>query len=390
MATKKLVPRDNNEGGLGTAAKTWGASWIQNLTLPGIATDASITSIVVEDSGLLKKRPLSGIPAALVTVADTEDTTCFVGLWESATGNLAPKTDEGLTYNAQTGSELLTIHGNTMLGRVDTSTLNRLDRNTTNTGTVGGALSLGAGSITAQTNKPGGALYLTPGAGTGAASAGGGDSYIIASLYKDVASGTSAQTSYFAMALTADSKTNLTLYSQDGGGDALKINVGAAGATTISTVDAAGAAAHLVLDADGDTSFKKTGTTLATVESLRTEHILIACSDETTSLTTGTAKTTFRMPYAFTLTAVRASVNVAPTGAILTIDINEAGATILTTKLTIDISEKTSTTAATAAVIGGAGPALADDAEITIDVDQIGSTVAGAGLKVTLIGYKTV
>jgi hypothetical protein len=27
---------------------------------------------------------------------------------------------------------------------------------------------------------------------------------------------------------------------------------------------------------------------------------------------------------------------------------------------------------------------LADDAEISIDIDQIGSTVAGAGLKVTL------
>jgi len=32
---------------------------------------------------------------------------------------------------------------------------------------------------------------------------------------------------------------------------------------------------------------------------------------------------------------------------------------------------------------------LADDAEITIDVDQIGSTIAGAGLKVWLIGTKT-
>jgi hypothetical protein len=182
----------------------------------------------------------------------------------------------------------------------------------------------------------------------------------------------------------------LRLYAIVDPADMFEINVGANGATSLTTTDAGGDAAHLIIDSDGDTSFKKTGTTLATVESLRTESFLIAASDETTSLTTGTAKTTFRMPYAFTLTDVRASVNVAPTGAILTVDINEGGATILTTKLTIDISEKTSTTAATAAVIGGAGPALADDAEITIDVDQIGSTLAGAGLKVTLIGYKTV
>lgn len=111
----------------------------------------------------------------------------------------------------------------------------------------------------------------------------------------------------------------------------------------------------------------------------------IAVSDETTALSTGTAKRTFRMPYAMTLTEVRASVGTAPTGSVLTVDINEGGTTILSTKLTIDASEKTSETAATAAVISDS--ALADDAEITIDIDTVGSTVAGAGLKVTFIGH---
>jgi hypothetical protein len=92
------------------------------------------------------------------------------------------------------------------------------------------------------------------------------------------------------------------------------------------------------------------------------------------------------MPYAMTLTAVRASVNTAPTGSVLTVDINEAGTTILSTKLTIDASEKTSTTAATPAVISDS--ALADDAEITIDIDGVGSTIAGKGLKVWLIGTR--
>jgi hypothetical protein len=117
------------------------------------------------------------------------------------------------------------------------------------------------------------------------------------------------------------------------------------------------------------------------------EHIAIACSDETTAVTTGTAKATFRMPYAFTLTAVRASVTTAPTGSTLVIDINESGTTVLSTKLSIDASEKTSTTAATPAVISDAS--LADDAEITIDFDQVGSTIAGAGVKVYLIGTRT-
>lgn len=112
----------------------------------------------------------------------------------------------------------------------------------------------------------------------------------------------------------------------------------------------------------------------------------VACSDETTNITAGTAKVTFRMPYAMTLTAVRASLTTAQaSGSIFTVDINEGGTSILSTKLTIDNTERTSTTAATPAVISDS--ALADDAEITIDVDQIGD--AGAkGLKVWLIGRR--
>ena len=116
------------------------------------------------------------------------------------------------------------------------------------------------------------------------------------------------------------------------------------------------------------------------------ESFVVALSDETTDLTTGVAKITFRMPYAFELTGVRASVTTAPTGSVLTVDINESGSTILSTKLTIDAGEYTSTTAATPAVISDS--ALADDSAITMDIDTIGSGTAGAGLKVTLIGYQ--
>lgn len=119
------------------------------------------------------------------------------------------------------------------------------------------------------------------------------------------------------------------------------------------------------------------------------ESLIVASGDETTDLTTGTAKPSYRIPYAFTVTEVRASVAGAPTGSTIIVDINEDGATILTTKLTIDATEKTSETATTPPAIGGAGPGLADDAEITVDIDQIGSSAAGKGLKVTLIGTRT-
>lgn len=111
---------------------------------------------------------------------------------------------------------------------------------------------------------------------------------------------------------------------------------------------------------------------------------VIAASDETTVITTGTAKATFRMPFAMTLLSVRASLTTASTSGIPTIDINEGGVTILSTKLTVDVSEKTSTTAAVPAVISDT--ALADDAEITIDFDVAGTGTKG--VKVYLIGVR--
>lgn len=115
--------------------------------------------------------------------------------------------------------------------------------------------------------------------------------------------------------------------------------------------------------------------------------IQLACSDLTTALTTGTSKAYFRAGYAFTLTGVRASLLEAQTsGSIFTVDINDSGTTVLSTKLTIDNNEKTSTTAATAAVISDS--AIADDAEITIDIDQVGT--GAKGLIVTLIGTRSI
>jgi len=153
----------------------------------------------------------------------------------------------------------------------------------------------------------------------------------------------------------------------------------------ISALTAASALAGTeVLPIVQSTTTKKT--TAQAVANLALVPIGIAASDEATALTTGTAKVTFRMPFAFTLSAVRASLTVAQaSGSVLMVDINEGGTSILSTKLTIDNTEKTSTTAATAAVISDT--ALADDAEMTIDIDQVGDGTA-KGLKVWLIGVR--
>lgn len=122
------------------------------------------------------------------------------------------------------------------------------------------------------------------------------------------------------------------------------------------------------------------GTTYCEVSVQQVDAFTYAIGDETTAITTGTAKITFRAPFACSLVAVRASLTTASSSGIPTFDINESGATLLSTKLTVDANEKTSTTAATPAVISD--NLIADDAEMTIDVDVAGTGAAGA--KITL------
>jgi hypothetical protein len=132
-----------------------------------------------------------------------------------------------------------------------------------------------------------------------------------------------------------------------------------------------------------DANFDNLNTELATKQS-KTEVFIIAVSDETTVITTGTNKVRFNIPYAFTVTAVRAALSTASTSGLVTVDINEAGVSILSTKLSMDATEKVSTTAATPAVISDAS--LADFAEISIDIDAAGANAVG--LKVYIYGNR--
>ena len=103
----------------------------------------------------------------------------------------------------------------------------------------------------------------------------------------------------------------------------------------------------------------------------------IVITGELETVTTGTAKRTVRFPLG-TVLAVRSSLTTASSSGLVTVDINEAGTSILSTKLSIDANELTSTTAATPAVISDT--AIASDAQMTIDVDAAGT--GAQGLKV--------
>jgi hypothetical protein len=166
------------------------------------------------------------------------------------------------------------------------------------------------------------------------------------------------------------------------------LGAGATGSTLFTAASAPAARSTLGATTIGGNIF--TAADAAAVRALLTTPtpLGVALSDETTDLTTGTGKITFRMPGAFTLTDIRINVNTAPTGSTIIVNVKKNGTTIFgANKLSIDASEKTSVTAATAANISTT--AFASDDEITIDIDQVGSTIKGKGLKLWMIGYYT-
>jgi len=73
-----------------------------------------------------------------------------------------------------------------------------------------------------------------------------------------------------------------------------------------------------------------------------------------------------------------------PTGSAAQIDVNIAGTSLLSTKITIDAGEFHSDTAATAPVLTTSPTVVAAGDLWTADIDQIGSTNAGQGYAIVL------
>lgn len=97
--------------------------------------------------------------------------------------------------------------------------------------------------------------------------------------------------------------------------------------------------------------------------------------------TTGTKKAAMLIGRAGTIVDVRAYLDTAPTGATFIVDVNKNGTTLFTTQSvrpTIAISGNASTTTLPAVTTVAAGDRL------TVDIDQIGSTVAGSDLYVSI------
>ena len=183
-----------------------------------------------------------------------------------------------------------------------------------------------------------------------------------------------------------------TQIEDSNGNEVLKFGSTASAVNEVTVTNKATGNAPTVAATGGDTDVslnlvsKGAGAVQANGVNVLLESLEVFASDLTTALTTGTGKGVFFMPYAMTVLEVFAGLATPQTsGSTFTVDINEAGVSILSTKITIDNGEDTSLTAATPPVISDT--ALAKGAKITIDIDALGDGTA-KGLVVVISGVR--
>lgn len=111
------------------------------------------------------------------------------------------------------------------------------------------------------------------------------------------------------------------------------------------------------------------------------DFMFVSCSDETTALTVSTC-VTMRIPRAIPfIDVIDFTLNTAPTGSGMIFNVKINGTTIYDTLPTIDVGEFSTRDAATPQVLTGSNASVVAGDIVTIEITQIGSTVAGAGLK---------
>lgn len=320
-------------------------------------------------------QPLSGI---LITLSSA--TAAGLALMDDANA-AAQRTTLGLGTIATQSAASVSITGGTLQGVT-------LDGATISGGSMSGTTlgALGAVSATSLTLSEALTGTYAEFSSTVEASAFIGSGALLSSLSaSSISSGTLNIARIADGAVTSAKITDGTIVNAD-------INASAAIAGTKVDAGTTTTRGTVELATDGETAANVVvqGNDARLANANRVE-IGLAASDEASDNTASTtiAKVTFRMPYAMTLTGVRCSLTKAATGALFIVDIHESGTSIMTTnKLSVDASETTSLTAATAAVITDSS--LANDAVIEIFIDQVGTTTdnTGEGVKVWLIGNR--
>lgn len=117
------------------------------------------------------------------------------------------------------------------------------------------------------------------------------------------------------------------------------------------------------------------------------ESLEVACSNETTTLTTGTSVVTFWIPYNFTATQVFIANGTVSSSGVVTTNLKQNGTTVFSTNPSIGASQNTSLSGSgsIAAVLSVTSYNQGD--KMTVDITAAGT--GAAGLKLILIGHRT-
>lgn len=105
------------------------------------------------------------------------------------------------------------------------------------------------------------------------------------------------------------------------------------------------------------------------------EIVRIPCSDLVTNIVAAVNVGYFRVALKNVISEIRASLLVASSAGVVTVDVNKNGGSIFSTRLTLDVGETTSRTAAIPCVI--ANRDFDVDDIITIDIDTAGANARG-------------
>ena len=232
MATPNIVPRADQEGGLGTSAKSWGKLFIENPTSGGTA--AATISNLDEDQIALDIN-------AFNTTANVID----ISTTKLSTGKVINLdiTDEIVTSETKVLMEIDYDKTGILQGsQVKQVTALNIDMADTATNDGASFPIMKGGVITLNNSSNSGTVFQT---GL-QISCTGGDTSI-------------ATNTIGLLLITEDGGIDLSIRSSADSGDRFTIATSAAGATTISTIDDDGTAANLAFDIDGDLAIDNAG-----------------------------------------------------------------------------------------------------------------------------------
>ena len=228
MATPNIVPRADQEGGLGTSAKSWGKLFIEN---PSSGGTAAVTISNLDNDQVALDIDAPNTTGNVIDIATTQLSTGDIIFIDnnnaSTTGNVSSNfIDIDYDKTAVTGDGNTNTTNGIVLNMADGAT-NHANASVTQ---IGANINISSSSDQGTISNTGMSIQVTGG---------------------DTATGITMR--------NTDGGDDIKMSSSANASDYSVIKTGTNGALTIATVDADSAVAHMTLDADGDITLDPAG-----------------------------------------------------------------------------------------------------------------------------------